>query len=63
MFVHSIFLSPFLLYSSCFLHLDQLCSHIAEDSGSHRETPTGEAADAGRGQETARGDRGAQHLH
>lgn len=43
--------------------LDQQCSHVAEDSGAHREAPAGAAADAGRGQEAARGGSGAQHLH
>lgn len=45
------------------VHSDQQCSHVAEDSGVHRETAAREAAVARGGEETARGDRGAQHLH
>lgn len=45
------------------MHLDHLRTHVAEDSGAHWEAPAGEAADAGRGEETTRGDRGAQRLH
>lgn len=47
---------PFLWWCLCtvfatmfmyFVHLDQQCSHTAENSGAHWEAPAGEAADAG----------------